>query len=360
MEIDLARLGRFVADQFDLEQLRTLCQELDVSHDQLWGDSRSARAFDLVTIMRDRGQLSALLTALSQARPDVFDPKNFEMGGKGERAWRPASGRLSLWLGAAALVLLVGAVFWLARRPATTPSSSVSSTPLATRSLAVATMAASTSPSPSPSPSPTLLTATPGLVLATPTARLRPSPSPGVINTATPSPTSLETVTPSPPPPATAMPSPSPVRTATPILSPVDPALTYDAETGTLVLTPGDAGLERARLCTPLNAYQGVQAVYLIENVAVTLGLALPAQARVTHTYPDHLAEGERVDIFEVRQHPVEGVKVTGEAADFIGCDLIVAQDVRELLGMPAELGEFSDPPRFDHGWVVIEFLPRP
>ena len=128
----------------------------------------------------------------------------------------------------------------------------------------------------------------------------------------------------------------------------------------TLRLAPGDASLRRARLCTPLNAYHRVQAVYFIESVADPLGLPLPGSARVTHTYPGQLAGGSVSRVFEIRRHPVEGIKVTGEAADFTGCDLVVSQDVRELLGFPSDLGEFSDPPRFDHGWVTLEFLAAP
>lgn len=151
-----------------------------------------------------------------------------------------------------------------------------------------------------------------------------------------------------------------PSLTATPILSPLSLAWTYDAETRTLWLAPGDATLGRARLCTPLNAYQSAQIIYLVESVADGLGLPLPGQARVTHTYPDHLAGGSVLQTLEVRRHPVEGVKVSGEAVNFTGCDLLVSEELRALLGFPLTLSEFNDPPRFDHGWLTIEFLIAP
>jgi hypothetical protein len=56
----------------------------------------------------------------------------------------------------------------------------------------------------------------------------------------------------------------------------------------------------------------------------------------------------------------VAGIKVTGEEADFTGCDLLLSSDVRQVLGFPVNLGEFDDAPRFDHGWVVVEFLAAP
>jgi hypothetical protein len=132
--------------------------------------------------------------------------------------------------------------------------------------------------------------------------------------------------------------------------------LVYDAGTQTLSLAPGDAGLLRARLCTPLNAYQRDDVLYMIDSVADRLALPLPGRAQVTHLYPVG-GEAESVTrVLEVQRHPVSGVKVSGEPADFTGCDLVLAQSLREQLGLPLELGEFDDPARFDHGWVIVQF----
>ena len=136
--------------------------------------------------------------------------------------------------------------------------------------------------------------------------------------------------------------------------------MSYNPETRILRLTPGDTNLERARLCTPLHIYQGIQVIYLIESTADSLGLPLPAQARVSHSYPERLGGGPVVRTLEVRRHPVTGVKVSGEAVDFVGCDLLLSEDLRVTLGLPTDLGEFDDPSRFDHGWVTIELLAAP
>ena len=94
MGIDLAKLGRFITDHFSPEQLGALCQELDVPYEDLLGDTHPARAFDLVTVMRDQGQLSALLAAVAQARPDTFDPQLVGEGRQPKRGGR----RALIWL----------------------------------------------------------------------------------------------------------------------------------------------------------------------------------------------------------------------------------------------------------------------
>ncbi len=348
MEVDLAKLGRFVAEHFDLDQLQALCQELGISYDQLLGDSRSARAFDLVTLMRDQGQLSALLAAVAQARPDPFAPRDFEAKRQRERAGRGGAGWLMLLSGGVALALLAGFLFLLARRFALTPSPSA--TPTSGTQAAVTVPPARSRVASVPSPSPTVLTLTPSPIPATPT----PSP------TASPPPSPTSTATPSPTPSPTATSSPTPLPTATPFLSPLSPAWSYDAESRTLALTPGDTSLGRARLCTPLSTYHSLQALYLIEGVADALGLPLPAQARVTHSYPERLPDGPVVRTLELRRHPVESLTVSGTTLNFTGCDLIASEELRLSLGFPASLGEFNAPPRFDHGWVTIELLPAP
>jgi hypothetical protein len=125
-------------------------------------------------------------------------------------------------------------------------------------------------------------------------------------------------------------------------------------------LAPGETSLERARLCTPLHTYQSTQTLYLIESTVDSLGLSLPAQARVSHAYAGRLDDGPLVHTLEVRRHPVEGVKVTGERVNFVGCELLASEDLRRLLGFPIDLGEFGAPSRFDHGWVTFEFLIAP
>lgn len=337
MTVDLAKLGRFIADQFDLDQLQALCQELGVAFDQLLGETLPARAFDLVTLMRDQGQLSALVAAVAQARPDAFSPQDFQVQRPHERAERGGIGRSALLGGGLVLALLVGLYFLLTRKPASAPAATSTATMSPTLTLIPSMPPPSPTPSPSPAtPTTTIVTPTTTPIPATPTASPTPSPSP------------------SPTPAATATFTPTLTPSATPVLSPSTPPLSYDAETRILELAPG------ARLCTPLNAYHLPDVIYVIESIADGLELPLPAQARITHSYPERLADDSVTRTVEMRRHPREGIKVTGEEADFLGCYLVVSEDLRLLLGFPANLGEFNDPPRFDHGWVIIEFLTTP
>ena len=90
MEVELAKLGRFIADHFDLDQLWALCRDVGISYDQLVGSTRSAKAFDLVTLARDRGRLSTLLASVARAYPDAFDANSLGSRRRGQRAksWR--------------------------------------------------------------------------------------------------------------------------------------------------------------------------------------------------------------------------------------------------------------------------------
>ncbi len=354
MAVELAKLGRFITDHFAPEQLGTLCQELNVPYGSLLGDTHPARAFDLVTVMRDRGQLSALLAAVSQARPDTFDPQLVEAGRQPARGRRRAPGWLILLGGGA---LLAACLFLFTQRPASSPAPSANFTATATRTLAVIT------PSSTMTPAPTVLA--PSALRVEPT-RLSSSQAQdkAVSPTALPEPSATSTHTPPPSatPSVTSSPSATPTLppTDTPVLSASSPALAYDPETSTLRLSPGDASLERARLCTPLHTYQNSPTIYFIATTADSLGLPLPAQARVSHSYLELLGDEPIARILDVQRHPVEGVKFTGEQVSFIGCDLLIDETLRLSLGLPADLGEFDDAARFNHGWVNIEFLAQP
>ena len=342
-EVDLAKLGRFIADHFDLDQLRLLCQELDVPYYQLLGDTRSARSFDLVTTLRDRGQLSALMAAVARARPDAFAPQDFER----EEAPAPDGGgrrRYGLLL-MGGIALLIGGYIWWSGRPAAAPA------PSATPGLAVTdTVSPTRTPRGTSTRTPAAETAT-SRPTRSPTRTAQPTRTPACTptGTATASPTSR---------PAFDEGMESPL--AAPTLGPESPGLVYDAGSRVLWLAPGDAALNRGRLCTPLYAYQGVEAVYVIENVATSLGLVLPARARVTHFPTDPTAERPFTRTLELLSHPVQGVKVSGEPADFTGCDLVLSVPLREALGMPVFLGEFGAPARFAHGWVRLVLLGTP
>jgi len=346
IEVDLAKLGRYIAKHCDGEQLPSLCAELGLSDCELLGDTHSARAFDLVMLARDRGQVSLLVAALARAAPHTFDPQDLQSIPHPER--RRVSGWGVLAGAALACALLVGAGLVrfsvLRDRGAATPVPTP--TPLPVGVVASPTL----EPTPAPvAPEPPTPTA------PLPTARPTHTPSPVPLPTHTPTPfllSAIATATDTPGPTVTPTPS------ATPVAPPAFPAWVYDPASRTLVMPPGDSGLGQARLCTPLNAYHGVQAIYLIDRAADQIGVPLPARGRVTHA---SASDGEpTVRTLEVLRHPNTGTKVNGEWVDFTGCDLLVSQEVRQLLGFPLELGEFNAVARFDHGWVRIELLAGP
>jgi hypothetical protein len=113
-------------------------------------------------------------------------------------------------------------------------------------------------------------------------------------------------------------------------------------------------------MCTPLHTYQNSRTIYFTETSADSLGLPLPAQARVSHSYPELLGNEPVALVLDVQRHPMEGTTFTGAQVSFIGCDLLLNETLRLALGLPADLGEFDDAARFEHGWINVEFLPGP
>jgi hypothetical protein len=348
MEVDLAKLGRYIADHCDRDQLEMLCTELRLSEQELLGDTHSARAFDLVSLARDRPEgVALLLAAVARITPDAFTRYNFKPAAQPRERQRVRG--WGVLVGAAlACALLVGAglvrFFVLRDRGAATSAPTPTLLPVGVVS----------SPTVEPTPTPVALEP-PTATVFWPTTPPTQTPAPAPLPTETPTPflpTAATTATDTPGPTVTPTPS------ATPVAPAGFPAWAYDPASRTLAMPPGDGGLGRARLCTPLNAYHGVQAVYLIDRAADQIGVSLPAQGRVTHT---GASGGEPiVRTLDVLRHPNSGEKVNGELADFTGCDLLVSQEVRQLLGFPLELGEFNAAARFDHGWVRIELLAGP
>jgi hypothetical protein len=348
MDVDLAKLGRFIADHYDFYQLEALCRELGIAHEQLVGDTLSAKAFDLVTLARDRDRLSQLVAAVAQAYPDTFDQRRlktrYRREGTVSRRWSWLAGLVA----GLVVTLVIGFFFLRVGRRAPASSSGPTLSPSSFQVRVTET------------PMPTSARATPTGILATPTARPTESLEPSATSTANPTPTPTARPTDTP----TFVPSPTPSPTGTPSptpeLSPSLAALSYDEGSNTLTLAPGDGSLSRARLCTPLLAYHSAEVIYLLESAVDALGLSLPSMGRVIHSYPERLGDEPVVRSLEIRRHPVEGATLSGEVLNFTGCDLIVSKEVRESLGFPLALGEFNDPARFDHGWVTMELLATP
>lgn len=73
MANDLTQLARFIETRFNLEELRTLCLDLEVNYENLAGETLRGKARELVLQFRRERRLKELLTWLREARPEAFD-----------------------------------------------------------------------------------------------------------------------------------------------------------------------------------------------------------------------------------------------------------------------------------------------
>ncbi len=69
--IDRTRLRQTLIDRFDLEELRTLCADLDVDYNSLPAQGKAGKARELVAFMRRQERLPELVTMIKQARPII-------------------------------------------------------------------------------------------------------------------------------------------------------------------------------------------------------------------------------------------------------------------------------------------------
>lgn len=70
MDIDRAKLREKLGDSFDLEELRTLCFDLNIEYQNLPG-TREGLAREMVAYCEKRNRLSELIEACRRKRPDV-------------------------------------------------------------------------------------------------------------------------------------------------------------------------------------------------------------------------------------------------------------------------------------------------
>lgn len=63
------QLRKLIEKRFDLEELRTLCFDLNINYDELSGDRLSTKTVALVEYMRRFGQMPQFMEALENARP---------------------------------------------------------------------------------------------------------------------------------------------------------------------------------------------------------------------------------------------------------------------------------------------------
>lgn len=69
--VDAVALRQILVEHFDLEEMRTLCFDLDVDFDNLRGEGKGAKARELAAHLDRRGQLGQLVEYIRQHRPDI-------------------------------------------------------------------------------------------------------------------------------------------------------------------------------------------------------------------------------------------------------------------------------------------------
>lgn len=69
------KLRQFILDHFSLENLKTLCQDLEVNYDILVGEGLEGKARELISYLEDRARLADLVATLKQHRPEAWQQK---------------------------------------------------------------------------------------------------------------------------------------------------------------------------------------------------------------------------------------------------------------------------------------------
>jgi hypothetical protein len=69
---DLARIRHTLVNSFDLDELRTLCFDLGMDFESLPGQSKPAKAREMVNYWRNRHDLSPLTDAIRLERGNII------------------------------------------------------------------------------------------------------------------------------------------------------------------------------------------------------------------------------------------------------------------------------------------------
>ena len=85
-DTDRTRLRGLLVRHFDVEELRTLCDDLGIAHDDLGAEGRTAMARELIAYLERRGRLPELIGLCRERRPHVDWPQ----AGSPAEAERPA------------------------------------------------------------------------------------------------------------------------------------------------------------------------------------------------------------------------------------------------------------------------------
>ncbi len=206
MSNPLAKLRQFIAEHYDLEELQVLCSDLGVDYDELFGQSKSAKADGLVKWMNSRGRQAELAKKLRGDRPHAGDqidveayktPIQFEARPEFEKGGEetPSIGGIAhprIMIGVVSILVVVGAILicgpgrdfvigMFSGAPTLTPTVTPTPTPTPTTTL-TRTSTATTTPTPTPTKTPTptetpTKTPTPTRTF-TPTPTLTPTPEP--------------------------------------------------------------------------------------------------------------------------------------------------------------------------------------
>ncbi len=69
-----ADLRRMLVERFNLEELRTLCQDLQIDYDSLPGEGKEAKARELVAYCERHTRIPDLVAAINRAKPEPPAP----------------------------------------------------------------------------------------------------------------------------------------------------------------------------------------------------------------------------------------------------------------------------------------------
>ena len=90
--VDRIWLRDLLATRFNLDELRSLCFDLNISYENLAGDTRPAKARELVAYCERHGRTDDLVAALRQQRSERFaDATTSQRGERGPRHARPGA-----------------------------------------------------------------------------------------------------------------------------------------------------------------------------------------------------------------------------------------------------------------------------
>lgn len=103
-----AQFRRLVSQHFDVEELRTLCFDLNIDYDTLRGEGKEARVRELAALFRRNGRLPELIEVLTNMRPHVPWQESLPSGW----ADRSAGGqRHIIWYTLGAIIVLAAGAF---------------------------------------------------------------------------------------------------------------------------------------------------------------------------------------------------------------------------------------------------------